>query len=83
MMNISRKQFAAILGGALIAGGLAGGVAQAEYQGHMMQARRALLAARHQLQIADRDKGGHRIAALRAVNEALRQVDIGIRYDHH
>ncbi len=82
-MNISRKQFAAILGGALIAGGLAGGVAQAEYQGHMMQARRVLLAARHQLQIADRDKGGHRIAALRAVNEALRQVDIGIRYDHH
>ncbi|HQU10911.1 MAG: hypothetical protein B7Z59_01855 [Acidiphilium sp. 37-67-22] len=82
-MNISRKHFAAILGGALIAGGLAGGVAQAEYQGHMLQARRALLAARHQLQLGDHDKGGHRIAAIRAVNEALRQVDIAVRYDNH
>lgn len=77
-MNVSSKRMAAIVVGTLLAGGLAGCVAQA-YQGHMFAARNALLAARHQLRLAVPNKAGHRIAAIRAVNAALYQVDLGIR----
>lgn len=82
MISVTKKRLATIVGGAVIAGGLGGCVAQA-YQGHMQEARRALLAARHQLEIAVPNKGGHRIEALRAVDAALHQVDLGIRYANH
>lgn len=80
-MIVSRKRMTAIIAGAMLAGGLGGGVALA-YQGHMFAARRALLEARHQLEVAAPTKAGHRIAAIRAVDAALNQVDLGIRAGH-
>ncbi len=76
-MTLSKMKFAAI-GAALLVSGAASGVALA-YQGHMFQARNALFAARSQLLAARPNKGGHRRAALRAVNAAIAQVNIGIR----
>ena len=69
-----------LTGAALMLGAAIGGGAVAAYpQPHMFAARRALLAARHQLAIAAHNKGGHRLAALNAVNAALVQVNQGIR----
>ncbi|HQT83844.1 MAG: hypothetical protein B7Z58_01715 [Acidiphilium sp. 37-64-53] len=78
MMNLSKTRLAAIVGATLVAGGVMGGVAMA-YQSHMFAARNALYAARSQLQVSRMNKGGHRVAALQAVDAAIRQVDIGIR----
>jgi len=65
---------------ALMLGAVIGGCAVAAYpQPHMFAARHALLSARYQLSIAAHNKGGHRIAALNAVNAALVQVNQGIR----
>lgn len=77
-MNVSKTRFAAVLGAALLVGGALGGVAMA-YQGHMLAARNALFAARAQLAVSSRNKGGHRVAALNAVNAAIRQVNIGLQ----
>ncbi|MHB1302154.1 MAG: hypothetical protein ACYCZB_01575 [Acidiphilium sp.] len=77
-MNLSKSRLAAMVLGAMLAGGALGGVAMA-YQGHMFSARSALLSARQQLMLSSRNKGGHRVAALRAVDAAIRQVNIGIR----
>lgn len=68
----------AIIAGALLAGGLGGRVALA-CQGHMVEARRMLLAARHQFEIAAPNKAGHRIDAIRAVDAAINQVSLAIR----
>ncbi|MCF3945082.1 hypothetical protein AiwAL_10715 [Acidiphilium sp. AL] len=76
-MTLSKTR-AAIMAGVLLASGAASGVALA-YQGHMFQARNALYAARSQLLAARHNKGGHRVAALRAVDAAIAQVNIGIR----
>lgn len=66
--------------GALLLGAAIGGCAVAAYpQPHMYAAKRALLAARHQLSIAAHNKGGHRTAAINAVNLALVQTSQGIR----
>ena len=65
--------------GALMLGAVIGGCAVAAYpQPHMFAARRALLAARYQLSIAAHNKGGHRNAAINAVNAALVQTNQGI-----
>ncbi|MDD2877728.1 MAG: hypothetical protein PHT60_10225 [Acidiphilium sp.] len=77
-MTFSKTRIVVILSAALLAGGAIGGVATA-YQGHMMAARNALMAARSQLLAATHNKGGHRLAALRAVDAAIHQVNIGIR----
>ena len=76
-MTLSKVKFA-VIGAVLVVSGAASGVALA-YQGHMFQARNALYAARSQLLAARHNKGGHRIAALRAVDAAIAQVNIGIR----
>jgi hypothetical protein len=77
-MNFTKKRLVAIVTASVLAGGLLGGVAMA-YQSHMFAARNALYAARQQLQVSSWNKGGHRVAALRAVNAAIRQVEIGIQ----
>lgn len=77
-MFVSRKHLTAIIAAAIVAGGTFGGVALA-YQGHMFAARNALYAARNQLLASARNKGGHRVAALRAVDAAIAQTNIGIR----
>ena len=65
---------------ALCLGAVVGGVAVAQNQNHMYNARNDLQAARYQLQVATHDKGGHRANALNLVNEAIEQVNLGIQY---
>lgn len=47
-------------------------------QPHMYNALGALQNARSELQIAARDKAGHRVNALRLVDEAIGEVQAGI-----
>ena len=47
-------------------------------QPHMYNALGALQNARSELQVAERDKGGHRVNALRLINEAIAEVQAGI-----
>lgn len=54
----------------------AGGVIAA--QPHMMNALGALQNARSELQVAEANKGGHRVTALRLINEAIGEVQAGI-----
>ncbi|MGC9269587.1 hypothetical protein [Acidiphilium sp.] len=77
-MILSNKRLAAMFAATWMAGAAMGGVAMAD-QGHMIAARNALFAARAQLLAAAHNKHGHRLAALRAVDAAIRQVNIGIR----
>jgi len=50
-------------------------------QPHMHAALDHLKAAKAELDAADSDKGGHRVAALRLVNDAIVQVEKGMRFD--
>lgn len=52
-------------------------------QPHMQAALESLKIARTELDKADPDKGGHRVRALKLVNEAIEQVEHGIGYDRH
>jgi hypothetical protein len=51
-----------------------------EIQPHMREALEALRAARRHLEEAEPDKGGHRVAALKAVDNAIRHTEQGIGY---
>ena len=62
----------ALTGGAFIAG------CAIAAQPHMDNAMNALLNARSELQVAEHNKGGHRVAALDLVNRAINQVQLGI-----
>ena len=66
-------------GSALFAVGIFTGQALG-YQEHMHAALDALRTARHELQIAMTNKGGHRVEALRLVNQAIDEVQEGIDY---
>lgn len=57
-------------------------VASAESQPRMENARNNLMQARRDLQRASRDKGGHRVRAIRLIDQALAEVRGGIRYDN-
>ena len=62
-----------------IAGGLGFGVGSVSaQQPHMQNALGDLQAARGELNAALADKGGHRVAALSLVNQAITQVQAGI-----
>src|SRR5258705_10441482 len=50
-------------------------------QPYMQAARRSLMTARNELQRATPDKGGHRANAIRLVNSAITEVNLGINYD--
>ncbi len=50
-------------------------------QPHMQAALEHLRAAKQQLEIAEADKGGHRVKAVRLVNDAIVQVEKGIQYE--
>ena len=52
-------------------------------QPHMQAALDRLQEAKHELDAADADKGGHRTKALQLVREAIAQVEKGIEYDRH
>ncbi len=57
----------------------------AEDQPHMQEALDALKQARHHLEAAIPDKGGHRAAAIKACDEAIKHTEEGIKYaqEHH
>ncbi|HTT97281.1 MAG TPA: hypothetical protein VMF58_04485 [Rhizomicrobium sp.] len=63
----------ALVGGILIGQATAG-------QPHMQNALDALLRARSELTIAVPDKGGHRVAAIAAVDRAIMETRAGIRF---
>ena len=56
------------------------GTANAD-QPRMQVALDALIVAEKQLEQASHDKGGHRVAALKLVRQAKKQVKQGIQYD--
>jgi len=62
--------------------GFAAGNAFAERQPRMQAALRALRNAKQQLDSAEPDKGGHRVKAMQLVNDAIGEVEAGIRFDN-
>ena len=64
---------------ALLVGGYAAGRAHAA-QPHMASALAHLRNARHELDAATADKGGHRERAIGIENRAIEQVEAGIEY---
>ena len=48
-------------------------------QPHMQAALEALQQAKHHLEEAKHDKGGHRAAALKATQDAIRHVEMGMK----
>jgi hypothetical protein len=78
-MHISK--FRLVVAGVLVAVGfsvLGAGTAYA-VQGHMLNARDSLFGAKNELQQAEPDKGGHRVAAIDLVQQAIDQVNLGIQ----
>jgi len=65
-----------------IATGFVAGRASAD-QPRMQAALGHLRLARTELEHADRDKGGHREAALKLTNDAIAEFERGINYDRH
>ena len=53
-----------------------------ENQPHMTAALEHLRQAQRELQAGSHDKGGHRVAALRLVEQAEAEVNKGIQYDN-
>ena len=66
--------------GATLALGAAIGVAVAD-QPMMHRALENLHQARNNLENATADKGGHRLAAIRDIDAAIREVEEGMRFD--
>jgi len=64
--------------GILISSGIVMNNANAANQPHMQNALDDLRAARHQLEIAMQDKGGHRANAIGIVDNAINEVKAGI-----
>ena len=63
--------------GATLTSGIFIGVALAD-QPHMQNALDSLHSARHELEVALDDKGGHRVAAIRDVDAAIDEVRAGM-----
>jgi hypothetical protein len=58
--------------------------AAVEEQPHMEAALKSLKEAREHLQQAEADKGGHRAAAIKATDEAIKHTEMGMKYaDNH
>jgi hypothetical protein len=79
-MTVYRKALIAGAFGATLALGAAIGVAVAD-QPQMHDALRDLRQARNHLENATADKGGHRVAAIGYVDQAIHEVEEGIRFD--
>lgn len=79
-----RKRFLSVslLTVTVLAGGITcASASRAPLQPRMQSALDSLRAAQRDLRAADDDKGGHRAKALKLVEEAIDQVEAGIRYD--
>ena len=59
-----------------------GNAAFAERQEHMHGALKHLRAAHAQLAAATHDKGGHRTAAISLIEQAIKQIEDGIKFDN-
>jgi len=57
-------------------------LAFAERQPHMHAALKQLQQAKHQLERASHDKGGHRTRAIQLIDQAIAEVKAGIHYDN-
>ena len=79
---MTKKFFAIALLMVALASGFFAGRASA-VQNHMVNARNHLNAAKEQLQAAAEDKGGHRVNALKLVNDAIVEVNAGIDFANH
>jgi hypothetical protein len=78
LSQAGRRRLTVAAGAAILLGvGFAGGCVVAA-QPHMYNALHALQNARSELQEASTDKAGHRVAALRLINEAIGEVQAGI-----
>jgi hypothetical protein len=78
-MQLSKVRFAAVaLLFALVFAGIGAGVALAT-QSHMLSARTHLNAGLNELEVATPDKAGHRANAIKLVNQAIYQVNLGIK----
>ena len=75
----TRTKILAVVGAMAISAGAGYAVAQVN-QPHMQNALGYLQSARGELQVALTDKGGHRVAALSLVNQAIVQVRQGMAY---
>ncbi len=53
----------------------------AERHPHIRAAIRELQAAKHELETAAHDFGGHRVEAIKAVDEAIKQLREALEYD--
>jgi hypothetical protein len=78
LSQTARRRLIVAAGAALLlgVGFTAGSVVAA--QPHMINALHALQNAQAQLQEASADKGGHRVTAMRLINEAIGEVQAGI-----
>lgn len=56
--------------------------AWAEKQPRMTASLSYLVKAKNELERATHDKGGHRVAAIRLIDEAMHEVRAGIAYDN-
>jgi len=80
-MKLRRLAIALLLFTA-IGSGFVAGRASAD-QPRMQAALDHLRLARTELEHADRDKGGHREAAIKYTNDAIAECERGIRFDRH
>ena len=76
-----RSVLATILPASLLAIVLPGRAKAAADQPHMQVALESLRAAKHSLEQAAPDKGGHRGRAIKLVNQAMEETEKGMRYD--
>jgi hypothetical protein len=74
----SRHRLASIAAVATIAAASFAGGCVVAAQPHMQNALAALQNARAELQVAEANKAGHRVNAIRLVNEAIGEVQAGI-----
>jgi hypothetical protein len=54
-----------------------------EHHPEIRQAIAALRRAKEHMEHSDHDFGGHRIEAIRATDEAIRQLEFCLKYDRH
>jgi len=78
---MKRKMVAGLVSVAMVLGA-ASAVFAGEYQPAMEAALKNLKEARMALENATADKGGHRVKAIKKINEAIREVEKGIAYDN-
>ena len=76
-LKVPAAALALVFAGSMLAPAL-----KAEEQPHMRAALEHLRAAQKELAEASKDKGGHRARAEQLVNQAIQQVEQGIKYDN-